>query len=170
VSKKVLLTGLSLLIIGGCGWFFYYYSDEATIQRICYGVAEKLSKDEQENQLVLSMKMRTVKSHLALVCDVVIPDRGYKEGIERELAVQYLIFFRSRFLNFRINLEQLAIDIDPKGQARATSLIQLSGKTSRQPAVEENHRVEIFLGKQKGDWHIVKVILPNDLVVIGSGS
>lgn len=113
------------------------------------------------------MKMRSVKTRLATVCNVVVPEKGYQEGVERDLAVQYLIYFRTRFSELHINLKQIAIEIDVEKHARVSSLVQLSGRKAHQPVVLESYKVEISLTRFKGDWQVEKVILPNDLLLSG---
>lgn len=130
-------------------------------------MARELGKNGRESRVQLSLKIRAVKDRLASICLVDIPERGYREELDRQLITGYLFMLRTRFSLLGIDLRDVSVEIEPEKQARVLSGVVIDGTTIRQRQVNETYNLEIILKKNENNWRITKAVLPNDLVLIG---
>ncbi len=165
--KKIFYTGVVLCFITGSGLLLHYYSDEQVVRRLCFTMARELGKNGRESRVQLSLKIRAVKDRLASICLVDIPERGYREELDRQLITGYLFMLRTRFSLLGIDLRDVSVEIEPEKQARVLSGVVIDGTTIRQRQVNETYNLEIILKKNENNWRITKAVLPNDLVLIG---
>lgn len=162
--KKLLIPAIVMALVLA-GWLCYYFSDKMVIRRQFVELAQDLAKEEQEQPIQMALKMGRVKTMLATTCQATVPEKGYTEELEQGLALQYLIYYRSRYSRLTVQLEELQITLPAKGQA----VVQVTASLQRHLAGQaespmESHRVELSLLKGEQRWLIQKAILPASLI------
>jgi hypothetical protein len=164
MSKKLLIPAIVAALVLA-GWLCYYFSDKMVIRRQFVELAQDLAKAEQEQPIQMALKMGRVKTMLATTCQATVPEKGYAEELEQGLALQYLIYYRSRYSRLTVQLEELQITLPATGQAvvqvRARLQRHLPGQAD---SPMESHRVELTLLKGDQRWLIQKAILPVSLI------
>jgi hypothetical protein len=121
--KRNLFIAVVVLLLGGGGFLLYYFSDQQVIIRRCHGVAAALAKKGAESSVVLALKMKEVKDFLAPACEVVVPEREYREVLDSGLAIRYLIMYRSRRADLQVTFAEILVEIPSKGRAEVSALV-----------------------------------------------
>lgn len=135
------------------------------IKRQLTGITLALGKEGQETALQMAMKMREVKNMLAESCLVTIPERNYKEVLEQDLIIHYLISYRHRYALLTVTLEDLRLDIPVKGQAVAQTTVCLRlQRTPQAEPVEESHHMTFSLTRVDKKWLFQTITVPETLV------
>jgi len=162
-NKKNLIAAVVLTVIFGT-WFMHYYSDKEVIKRKFVSIAIDLTLEGEETPVVLALKMRPVKEFISQQCEVSIPERDYLEVLEPDLAIRYIIMYRTRHTNLLINYDEMNVDIPTKNQASVNLLVRVAANRDHQNYFEETHQVECYLEKINKTWFLKKATLPEALM------
>ncbi|MEN8257970.1 MAG: hypothetical protein ABFS09_08930 [Thermodesulfobacteriota bacterium] len=161
--KKIIVVTLVLVIALGA-WLSYYFSDKEVIKRQLAGLAVELSKEGRETPVQMALKMREVKDMLADSCQVVVPQRNYREAVEQDLIIRYLIYHRNRYTLIMVAFEDLEIEIPAKGQAQVQSTVRLQRQQGNGATAVEVHPLELSLTKGDKAWLLKAVTMPEALI------
>lgn len=162
--KRNVLIAVAVLLLGGGGFLLYYFSDQQVIIRRCNAIAEALGKKEAESTVALALKMQSVKGFLAPACEVLVPERDFREVMDPGLIIRYLIIYRSRQADLQVTFAEILVEIPSKGRAEVSALVQVTGNRNRPNFFAETHRVAFSLIKQEKIWLLHRVTLPDALV------
>jgi hypothetical protein len=164
VNRKVLfgIAALSALLLGG--WLLQYYSDEAVIQRRFHELSQEISKDGKETAMALALKMRPVKEFLAPECEVLVPERRYRETIESSLAIRYLISYRERHPLLQISMEEFQVEFPSKNSAKAAVLFNVVTDPKQADTADTGYALQFTLQKSEKEWLMHQAVIPERLL------
>ncbi len=163
MRKKLIMLALIVVVALG-GWLAYYFSDTEVIKRQLAELAVELSKEGKETPVQMALKLRTVKEMLAPSCQVTLADSDHVEELERDMIIQYLIYYRQRYVALRVHFAAVEVDIPAKGEATVQTEVHLyRTRTAGLDTPPEQHPVEIFLDQDEDMWLIQAVNMPDAL-------
>ncbi len=163
MNKKSIIA-VVVLLAGVFGWILHHYSDKEVIKRTLSSIAIALDKEGEESLIHLSVKMRPVKDFIAPACEVIVQESNYHELLDPDLAIRYLIIYRSRQANLQVAIDKILVDIPGKGLAEVSILVHMTANQNRPNFFNEVHQVKFSLQKQKKKWLLHQATLPDALV------
>lgn len=163
MNKKSMIAVI-VLLAGVIGWTLHHYSDKEVIKRTLSSIAIALDKEGEENPIQLALKMKPVKDFIAPACEVIVPESNYREILDPDLAIRYLIIYRSRQANLQVVIDKILVDIPGKGSAEVSALVHVSANQNKPDFFDEVHQVKFSLQKEKKKWLLHQATLPDALV------
>jgi hypothetical protein len=163
MNKKFMIA-IVVLLAGVTGWCLHYYSDREVIKRTLSSMAVALGKEGEESPIQLALKMRPVKDFIAPACKVIVPESNYREVLDPDLVIRYLIIYRSRQANLQVTIDKILIDIPIKGSAEVGLLVHVTANRNRPDFFDEVHQVRFSLQKKEKKWRLHQATLPDALV------
>ena len=161
--NKLLVSGLVLLLVLG-GWLGWYFSDKQVVKRLGIGMSWDISKEGRESTVQTALKMREIKNVLAADCTVIIPERSYRESVDRDMIISYLVYHRQRYSLITVTFADMWVDIPAKGKAVVQLRAHLLRQQGQAEPVEESGDVEIVFKKENREWLLSSVTVPVKLV------
>jgi hypothetical protein len=163
MNKKIIIAVVAVLA-GVLGWFLHHYSDREVIKRTFNSMAVAISREGEETPIQLALKMRPIKDFIAPVCMAIVPESNYRENLDPDLVIRYLIYYRARQTNLLVAIDQIQVDIPAKGSAEVRALVHVTANRNQPGFFDEIHSVQFSLQKQKKKWLLHQVTLPDALV------
>lgn len=166
MAKKLIISAL-VVVIGLGGWLAWYFSDSQVIRRQLVTLAADLSKEGRETPVQMAFKLRNIMEMLGDSCEVHIPERRYRQALEQDLIIRYLIYHRSRYDQIEVTFSEVEVAIPTKGRASVRSTVQLRHTLATPAGPEvENQAEPVTLALVKGDkkWLFTTVTMPEALV------
>jgi hypothetical protein len=165
-KKLIIVAVVAVLALGG--WLAWYYSDTQVIKRQLVALATDLSKEGRETPVQMALKLRNIMEMLGDSCEVHIPERRYRQALEQDLLIRYLIYHRSRYELIDVAFADVAVDLPATGQAVVQSTVQVRralATTPTRPEVETRQEpVTLALVKGEKKWLFTTVTMPEALV------
>ena len=156
VNKNILIS--VIILIAGCAvyYFFFYQSDERAVQKRFDLLAENVSKDSDESQLIMIKRLAVIERAFTQSVHFEIENRsGAGEYSSREIA-RRAGGARTRFT--RLTLKFYDVDIDLQGQTAAVmATARITGNKKNGEQVAETRELEFGLQKKNGTWLIAEV-------------
>jgi hypothetical protein len=165
MSKKTALIILILSSILLGSWLTYYFSDRQVIKRQLAALAMEISKEVEETPLQMALKMGRLKNRLLNPCQVVIPERNDIHSLEPDSILRYLMYYRQRYAQISITLEQVEINLTSGEEAMVQTTVHLLRQTTlaQTDAMVEIQPIELILIKHETVWQIKQVTIPESL-------
>lgn len=163
MSNKIIIA-IVVLLAGVIGWLLHHYSDKEVIKRTFTSIAVALGKEGEESPIMLALKMRPVKDFIAPACEVIVPESNYREVLDPELVIRYLIIYRSRQTSLQMAIDEIVVDIPGKGAAEVSALVHVSANQNQPDFFDEVHQVRFSLHQQNKKWLLRQATLPDALV------
>lgn len=163
MNKKFMLIAI-VLLAGITGWLLHHFSDREVIKRKFNSIATELGKQGEESPVALALKMRPVKDFIGPSFLAMVPETNYRETLDPEMVIRYLIIYRSRQSSLEIAMDKIEVDIPGKGLAEVSALVRVTANPGRQDFFDEVHQLTFSLRKEDKKWLLHQAILPDALV------
>jgi ketosteroid isomerase-like protein len=156
VNKNILIS-IFILIAGVAAYYFFFYqNDEKAVQKRFDLLAENVSKDSDESQLIMIKRLAAIERVFTKNVHFEIESRSRAgEYSSREIA-RRAGGVRTRFT--RLTLKFYDVNIDLQGQTAAvTATARITGLKKNGEQVAETRELEFSLQKKDGGWLIAQV-------------
>ncbi|MEN8189957.1 MAG: hypothetical protein ABFS19_08945 [Thermodesulfobacteriota bacterium] len=161
--KKIVIIVLVVLMAAFSGWLYHYYSDSEVIKRQLHEASLALSRNGAEAPVKTGLKMRIIKSMLAPECFTVIAEKSFKQAVERDLIISYLLYYRNRYDPLSVTIENMTVEIAEDNRAS----VEASVRVERKAATTESgqiYMITLELEKVEKKWLVNGAELPAGLV------
>ena len=160
VRSKPLILIIACLAAGLVGFFIFYQTDAEKIRSRLEELAERVSKDESENELMAAGHAKNIAEIFTDPCVLEIPQTPYREvsgEFSRQDIRAYAMSGRARYERIKLDLYDISIDFPDENTAnvRLTARVK-TGENDGTPFDEFNELACEFV-KIEGDWYIHRV-------------
>ena len=147
-SKTVVSVAAVIAVAGIIGFLVYYYSDAAVVKRRFHYLADQLTKESPENNLISAAKAK----HIGDECRVYLPGYDVDRTFSGKDVHPYVMMARSRYTNLSINFYDFNIVFPQDGLAEVDVTAFVTAEASAGDPVREIHELVFSLEKGETDW------------------
>jgi len=161
VRSKPLILIIACLAAGLMGFFFFYQTDAEKIRSRLDELAERVSKDESENELMAAGHAKNIAEIFTDPCVLKIPQTPYREvsgEFSRQDIRAYAMSGRARYERIELAIYDISIDFPDENTAsvRLTARINAGAQDSKR-RFDEFYELACKFKKIEGDWLINRV-------------
>jgi hypothetical protein len=144
---SVLVAGVGIII-----FFWLFASDEAIIKKQFKNLADLVSADSDEHQLIVAANARKIGNMFAETCLFEIPSHSISRTYKRENIPAHVMAVRSQYSAISLKFYDLHISFPKESiaQAAVTAYVE-AVRTSGEPILEA-HEFVIRMKKLEKDW------------------
>ena len=159
-SKPLLIIG-ACLALGLIGFFIFYQTDAEKIRSRLDDLAERVSKEAPENELMAAGHAKKISDLFTDPCVLEIPQTPYRDvsgEFSRQDIRAYAMSGRARYENIELKFYDIMIDFPDENTAdvRLTARVNADASNRGQP-FDEFYELACKFQKIEGDWYINRV-------------
>jgi hypothetical protein len=133
-------------------FFWMFSSDEAKIKKQFKNLADLVSADSDEHQLIAAAKARKIGNMFAETCLVEIQSHSISRTYKRENIPGHVMTIRSQYYEISMKFYDLHISFPEEGIARATVTAYVEAVRISGEPILEVHELVFWIEKLEKDW------------------
>lgn len=150
--RRPVLLAIVAMLLAGAAYYFLFHSIEDKVKKQLRLLAEYVSKDPGEKNLVMLFKTQNLPSLFAEQCDLEIAGSQLSGSYTPEEIMSHVVRGRMQFSKLSLNFYDIAVEYPGKTTARAEMTAKLAGTVDKNKAVEEVREIQAELKLVDGKW------------------
>jgi hypothetical protein len=152
VRIKYVIVALLIVMVGISAIFHFFPSEEKKVKERFALFSEQVSKDPQENALVMASKIKGITALFGESCDFTVSDYSLSGNYTREEISGIALRGRSHFSTLGLKFYDLKVSLPERDLAQVNLTARLMGKSVHGEHVDETRELICFLRKVDKKW------------------
>ena len=150
-QKNLIIAGL--LIAGGIIVFFLFFqTDEAKIKKKFHRLAERVEKEDVENELLTAATANKIQNMFADSCRIEIPSYSVDQTFSKKEISSHVFYARAQYRKMSLKFLDFQFQFPQKGSAIVGLTAAFKAVTTFGEPVDEIHELECSLNEMDDEW------------------
>lgn len=150
--KRIFIVVIFVGVVTGSLWFWLGSSDDKKIRKQFAKLAENVTKEPKEGNILMVCKMQVLGTLFATPCDIDIPGSHLSGTYSPEEILSNVSRARMRFSSLKLEIYDVKVNITGENTANAVFTARLSGVVNNDKSADEIRELDAVMEKIDGKW------------------